>query len=63
VNFTQIPITWCLVKSCEDGMLVTYLELREIPVVASCEMRLVRAEELDVRISFFPNRTESKVTA
>ena len=44
-------------------MLVTYLELREIPVVASCEMRLVRAEELDVRISFFPNRTESKVTA
>ena len=37
VSFTPIPIIWCLVKSCEDGILVTCLEHCENSAAAALD--------------------------
>jgi hypothetical protein len=44
VSFTPIPIIWCLVKSCEDGILVTCLEHCENSAAAALELHRVRTE-------------------
>ncbi len=44
MNFIPILITWCLVKSCEDGMGATCLELCEISRAAAHELRLEAAD-------------------
>jgi hypothetical protein len=46
VNFTLIAITWCLAKSCEDGMLVTCLDLCAIYAKAPRDLRRLRPEAL-----------------